>query len=191
MLVEAGEYRPDGEQFAEGSASDQTGSVANPFDIFVERLAGETPESDTRGVQVADPFTPFYLMHSVNERFEGVPTYADIRFEPTPEQNEKIKHVKLAYGIIAHPFCEMRLSDGRSSHIHQKVIEHQVAIERVYEGRNRVVLTDEERELLIKIAKTAGIPCDPERSEYFFDEIPRMTFEEEGFIQPNVVDADQ
>ena len=85
--------------------------------LWWSRLAGEPPDSEERGLQVADPFTPFYLMHSVNERFEGVPTYTDIQFEPTAEQNETIKHVKLAYGIIAYPFCEMQLSDRRPSHI--------------------------------------------------------------------------
>jgi hypothetical protein len=55
----------------------------------------------------------------------------------------------------------------------------------------KVVLTDQEREILVKIAQAAGIPCDPEKSEYFYDEVPRMTLQSEGLTQPNVVDADQ
>jgi hypothetical protein len=122
-------------------------------------------------------------MHSVNQRFEGFYTNQDLGFEPTEEQNQFVKHVKLAYGIIAHPFIE--------EWIYRQNIEHIVAMERVCEGRNRVVLTDEERGVLARIAQAAGIPCDPERTEYFYDEIPCMTLEEEGFIQPKVVDADQ
>src|SRR5690242_11438767 len=101
--MERGEYRPHVNEaaFHDGlpqAGSDQTGSAATPFNAFVESLTptGEPPESEERGVQVADPFTPFYQMHSVNERFERVPTYTDIQFEPTAEQNEMIKNVKLA-----------------------------------------------------------------------------------------------
>ena len=177
MFVEGG-YRPDGEQFVENSG-------VNPFDALVERLAptGERSQNEERSLQLVHPHTPFYLMHSVNQRFDGVNTYEDLGFEPTEEQNQFVKHVKLAYGIIAHPFV--------GEWIYQQNIEHIVALDRVYEGNNRVVLTDEEREILVKIAKAAGIPCDPERSEYFYDEIPRMTLQGEGFVTPKVVDADQ
>src|SRR5437667_9746016 len=134
-----GEYRPGGEQFAEGSG-------VNPFDAFVgnQPQQGEG-ESQEHGLQLAHPHTPFYLMHSVNQRFEGFYTYEDLGFQPTEEQNEMIKHVKLAYGIIAHPFIE--------EWIYRQNIEHIVAMERVYEGNNRVVLTDEERGILARIAK--------------------------------------
>jgi hypothetical protein len=176
--MERGEYRPGGEQFAQGSG-------VSPFDALVERLTstGESSQCEERGLQLVHPHTPFYLMHSVNQGFDGVYTYEDLGFEPTEGQNQFVKHVKLAYGIIAHPFVE--------EWIYQQNIEHIVALDRVYEGNNKVVLTDEEREILVKIAKAAGIPCDPERSEYFYDEIPRMILQGEGFVTPKVVDADQ
>lgn len=195
-MVERGIYYQPIDAGLPGAGSEQLGSVANPFDAFVERLAptGEPPQREERGLQLADPFIPFFLMHSVNERFEGVPIYVDIGFKPTEEQNQMIKNVKLAYGIIVHPFCEMKLSSGKTSHVHQKEIQHVVAIERAYEGRNRVVLTDEERELLIKIATAAGIPIDPKRNEYFFDEIPegKTLFDWSGeYYLPPIVDAAQ
>src|SRR6266571_4296619 len=182
MFVE-GDYRPGGEQFAGESG-------VSPFVAFVENLAptGETPQCEERGLQLADPFTPFSLMHKVKLRSLGF-RVDDLGFEPTEEQAQMIEHVKLAYGIIAYPFCEIKTLTGEPSPIYQKEIEHQIALDRVYEGNIKVVLTDGEREILVKIAKAAGIPCDPERSEYFYDEIPRMTLEEEGFIQPKVVDA--
>lgn len=184
--------RPGGEQFAEGRGSDQPGSAVSPFDTFVERLAltGETPPSEERGLQLIHPATPFFLMDDFNFHYE-YHHWNDIGFQPTEEQDQFIKHVKLAYGIIAYPYCETETSSREPSPVYQKEIEHRVAIERVYEGRNRVLLTDAEREILVKIANAAGVPCDPARNEYFFDEIPCMTLEGEGFIQPQVVDADQ
>src|SRR5205814_9673647 len=141
-----------------------TGSAATPVDAVVESLAptGERTQSEEeRSVQLIHPHTPFYLMHSVNQRFEGVYTSEDVGFEPTEEQNQFVQHVKLAYGIIAHPFIE--------ESIYRHNIEHVVAMDRVHEGHMKVVLTDEEREILVKIAQAAGIPCEPEKSEYFYD----------------------
>lgn len=168
------EFRPDGEQFAEGSTQAQSG--VSPFAAFVERLAGETPDSEARGVQVADPTIPFFFMDRINKRFEGLGNDVDdeldgLTFKPTEEQNQLIKHVKLAYGIIAHPFCETKTSSGEPSPVYQIAIEEEIAADREYEGHNSVVLTDQERALLIKIANATGIPIDPERSEYFYDEI--------------------
>ena len=189
-MIEAG-YRPDGEQFAESNGTGQPGSVVTPFDAFVESLApiGEGTQSEERGLQLVNPFVPFALMDEFNFHYE-YHHWNDIGFQPTEEQDQFVTHVKLAYGIIAHPFC-IPIIYGKPSHIDQREIEHRVAIVRVHEGRNRVVLTDAEREILVKIAKAAGIAIDPKRSEYFFDEIPRMTLAGEGFIQPQVVDADQ
>src|SRR6202030_4367914 len=124
-------YRPSQEAFQKfdaglpGAGNDQPGSVANPFDAFVESLAptGATPQSEERWLQGADPFSPFSLMNKVNLCFEGFPIYGDIGFDPTSEQNEMIKQVKLAYGIIAYPFCETKTSSGEPSPIYQLEIE--------------------------------------------------------------------
>jgi hypothetical protein len=173
-----------------GERSGEAGSAAKSFTAFIDKLApsGERTQREERGLQLADPFTPFSLMHKVKERSLGF-RVDDLGFEPTEEQAQMIEHVKLAYGIIAYPFCETKTLAGEPSPIYQKTIEYEVALDRVYEGNIKVVLTDEEREILVKIANSAGVPCDPERNEYFYDEILRMTLEEEGFIRPNVVDA--
>lgn len=191
-MIEGG-YRPPQEAFQKFDAglpeagNNQTENALSPFDTFVESIATarERTHSEERGVQLAHPADPFFLLHKVNQRFEGFPVFEDFRFEPTPEQNEMIKQVKLAYGIIAHPFIE--------EWHYRNEIEHQVAIERAYEGRNRVVLSNMERGILVKIAKAAGIPCHSERSEYFFHEIPEgNTLIERGggYQAPPVVDAD-
>jgi len=178
----------------ERSGSGEAGSAAHPFTAFVDRLAptGERTQREERGLQSADPFTPFALMENFNWNYERG-NWNAIGFEPTEEQNQFVKNVKLAYGIIAHPFSEIKTSSGEPSPIYQWEIEHQVAIVRAYEGRNRVVLTDEERGTLVKIAKTAGIPCDPERNEYFFNEIPegQTSLEVYGrYHPPTSVDAE-
>ena len=183
------------QQFGERSGSGKAGSAAHPFTAFVERLAptGERTQREERGLQLADPFTPFALMENFNWNYERGDWNA-IGFKPTEEQNQMVNNVKLAYGIVAHPFCEIKTSSGETSPINQLQIEHYVAIERAYEGRNRVVLTDEERETLVKIAKAAGIPCDPERNEYFFNEIPEGKTSLDrygGYHPPNVVDAEK
>jgi hypothetical protein len=175
VVVEAG-FTPNGEQFAEGSQQDQSG--ISPFDALVERLAstGEETQSEERGVQFADPFIPFAFMDRLNKRFEGIRVndkYDDFPFVPTEEQNQTILHVKLAYGIIAHPFCEVREVSGETTPVYQMAIEEAIAMDRDYEGNSSVVLTGQERGLLVKIAKATGIPCDPERSEYFYDEMPQ------------------
>ncbi len=183
MLVEAGGYRPQVKEAAYDAgqpqaANDQTGSVTNPFDTFVERLAPtrEETQREERGVQFADPFIPFAFMDRLNKRFEGIRVndkYDDFPFVPTEEQNQMILHVKLAYGIIAHPFSEIQLGSGETSPVYQIAIEEEIAMDRDYEGHTSVLLTDQERALLVKIAKATGIPCDPERNEYFYDEIQR------------------
>src|SRR6266566_4040421 len=131
MLVEAGGagFTPNGEQFAGGSVPDQSG--VNPFDAFVERLAGGTPENEERGVQVADPTIPFFFMDRINKRFDGIGNDVEdeldgLTFVPTEEQNQMILHVKLAYGIIAHPYCEVRLGSGETSPVYQIAIEEEV-----------------------------------------------------------------
>ncbi len=167
-----------------GERRGQQGNASNPFTAFINRLApiGEQTQSEKRGLQLAHPFDPFFLMHKFNLRYDGFQV-EEVKFVPTEEQNQMIKHVKLAYGIISHPIIQ--------EWQYRNEIENQVAMDRVYEGNNRVVLTDPEREIFIKIAKAVGIPCDPERKEYFYDEIPRQNLDEEGFIKPKVVDADK
>ncbi|MGZ6278105.1 MAG: hypothetical protein ACXWPP_05505 [Ktedonobacteraceae bacterium] len=179
-----------GRSNGESRGGDQPGKVGNPFHAFINRLvpSGERTQREESGLQLAHPFDPFYLMHKVKLRSEGFQV-DDVGFEPTEEQAQMIEHVKLAYGIIAHPFCEIETSSGKPSHIYQKQIEYEIALSRVYEGKIKVVLTQEERAILVRIARAAGILCDPEREEYFYDEIPHMILEEEGFIKPKVVDS--
>jgi len=185
-MIEAGD-RPNGEQFVQPSG-------ANPFDAFVERLAptGETPQSEERGLQLVHPFYPFNLMRKFNSAYERK-QWNELGFHPTEEQNIMVRNVKIAYGIIAEPFCG-ETAGGEPSRIYQDIIVHEIGIDQMYYGNNRVVLTDEERERLVKIAKAAGIPCDPERSEYFYGEIPTAYWLDKHKryrTPPTVVDADQ
>jgi hypothetical protein len=152
---------------------------------------GNEHRKKREALQRVHPFEPFSLMHGVKLRSLGF-RVDDLGFEPSEEQEQMIEHVKLAYGIIAYPFCEEKMLDGRTSPLYQKEIEHQIALDRVYNGNIKVVLTDPEREILVKIAQAARIPCDPEKKEYFYDEIPHMTLPfEEKYGTPNVVDADK
>jgi hypothetical protein len=117
----SGVGRP-GRGSGERRGSGEAGSAINAFNAFVGRLTptGERRQHQETGLQLAHPFEPFHLMHSVNLWFEGYRLGEDVGFEPTEEQSRMLKHVKLAYGIIAHPFCETKTSSGEPSHIYQR-----------------------------------------------------------------------
>ena len=186
------EQRPGGEQFAEGSGQEQSG--VNPFDFLVgnepHQGAGENQE---QGIQLTHPIYPFDLMRKFNSAYERK-QWHELGFRPTEEQNTMVRNVKIAYGIIAEPFCEETTPSGEPSRIYQDIIVHEIGIDQMQHGTNRVVLTDEEREILVKIAKVAGIPCDPEKKEYFYDEIPHAYWLDKRkryVTPPKVVDAEQ
>src|SRR5437588_3387978 len=125
-----------------------------PFDAFVERLASprERTQSEERGLQKAHPFDPFDLMRKFNNTYERK-QWDELGFHPTEEQNTMVRNVKVAYGIIAEPFCGETGADGEPSRIYQDAIVHEIGIDQMHHGNNRVVLTDEERDILVKIAK--------------------------------------
>ena len=101
-----------------------------------------------------------------------------------------VRNVRFAYGIIAEPFCAEPTAGGEPSRIHQDTIVHEIGIDQQVNGNNRVVLSDEERDILVKIAHAVGIPCDPERTVYFYDEIPHATWLDKRRVPtPTVVDA--
>jgi len=114
----------------------------------------------------------------------------DIGFQPTEEQNTKVRKVRFAYGIIAEPYCAEKTASGESSRIHQDTIVHEIGIDQQEHGNNSVVLTDEERKILVKVAQSEGIPCDPDRTVYFHDEIPHANWLDKRRVPtPTVVDA--
>lgn len=187
MLVEAG-FTPDGEQFAESSG-------LNPFDTLVgnQPHQGEGNNQE-QGLQLAHPFDPFNQMRKFNSAY-GRKQWNELGFHPTEEQNTTVHNVKIAYGIIAEPFCGGEITaSGEPSRVYQDIIVHEIGIDQMNNGNNRVVLTDEERDILVKIAKSAGIPCNPEKKEYFYDEMPSAYWLDKHKryrTPPNVVDADQ
>ena len=179
------------QQFGERSGSGEAGSAAHAFTGFVERLAptGERTQHRETGLQRVHPFDPYNLMRKFNSSYERK-QWNELGFQPTDEQNTMVRHVRFAYGIIAEPFCAETTASGEVSRIHQDTIVHEIGIDQRVNGTNRVVLSDEERDILVKIAKAVGIPCDPERTVYFYDEIPRATWLDKGRVPtPTVVDA--
>jgi hypothetical protein len=171
--------------------AERSGSDQEAFTAFVERLApsGERTQHKETGLQRIHPFDPFNLMRKFNSSYERK-QWNELGFHPTDEQNTMVRNIKFAYGIVAEPFCAETTASGEPSRIHQDTIVHEVGFDLQVNGNNRVVLTDEERDILVKIAQKAGIPCDPEKKEYFYDEIPRATWLDKRRVStPNVVDA--
>jgi hypothetical protein len=187
-MVERGRFY---QQFEERSGSGEAGSAAKAFTAFVERLApaGERTQRQETGLKRVHPFDPYNLMRKFNSSYERK-QWSELGFEPTEEQNTMVRNVKFAYGIIAEPFCAEITVSGEVSRIHQDTIVHEIGTDQRVNGNNRVVLTDEERDILVKIAQAAGVPCDPERNEYLYDEIPRAIWLDKRRIPtPTVVDA--
>ena len=181
------------QQFGETSGRGEAGSAAHAFTAFVERLAstGERTHHQETGLQRVHPFDPYNLMRKFNSSYERK-QWNELGFQPTDEQNTMVRNVKFAYGIIAEPFCAETTASGEPSRIHQDTIVHEIGIDQQVNGNNRVVLSNEEQDILVKIAKTVGIPCDPERKVYFYDEISRATWLDKRRVPtPNVVDADK
>src|SRR6266566_2101801 len=117
--------RPVLKPYGEPSGSGQQGSADNPFQTFLDRLAptGEQTRREERGLQVAVPTIPFFFMDRINKQFEGFISTIEnetdgLTFKPTEEQNQMIKHVKLAYGIIVHPYSEIMVY-GEPSPVYQ------------------------------------------------------------------------
>ena len=179
------------QQFGETSGSGEAGSAAHAFTGFVERLAptGERIQHQETGLQRVHPFDPYNLMRQFNSSYERK-QWNELGFQPTDEQNTMVSNVKFAYGIIAEPFCAETTAIGEPSRIHQDTIVHEIGIDQQVNGNNRVVLNDEERDILVKVAQAVGIPCDPERKVYFYDEIPQATWLDKRRVpMPIVVDA--
>jgi hypothetical protein len=179
------------QQFGEKSGSAERGSAAHAFRAFKESLApaGErTPHQET-GLQRIHPFDPYNLMRKFTSSYERK-QWNELGFQPTDEQNTLVRNVKFAYGIIAEPFCAETTARGEPSRIHQDTIVHEIGIDQQVNGNNRVVLSDEERDILVNIAHAVGIPCDPEKTVYFYDELPRATWLDKRQVPPpTVVDA--
>jgi hypothetical protein len=153
------------QQFGERSGSGEAGSAARAFTAFVEKLApagGRTQHQET-GVQRIHPFDPYNLMRKFNSSYERK-QWIEIGFQPTEEQNTMVRNVRIAYGIIAQPYCGETTAAGEPSRIHQDTIVHEIGFDQRVNGNNKVVLSDEEQDILIKIAKAVGIPCNPERN---------------------------
>ena len=181
--------QPIGEQSGSGEAE----NAAKAFNTFVERLAptGERTRHQETSLQRVHPFDPYNLMRKFNSSYERK-QWSELGFQPTDEQNTMVRNVKFAYGIITEPFCAETTASGEPSRIHQDTIVHEIGIDQQVNGNNRVVLNDEERDILVKIAQTVGIPCDPERMVYFYDEIPHATWLDKRLVPtPNVVDAEK
>jgi hypothetical protein len=175
-----------------GEQRSEAGSAAHTFIAFVEKLAptGERTQRQETGVQRVHPFDPYNLMRQFNSNFEHR-QWGELGFQPTEEQNTMVRNVRFAYGILAEPFCAEPTASGEPSRIHQDTIVHEIGTDQRVNGNNRVVLSDEERDILVRIAHEAGIPCDPERNVYFYNEIPPATWLDRNrkIPTPNVVDA--
>lgn len=179
------------QQFGEKSGSGEAGSAAHAFTAFVEglTLTGERTQHQETGVQRLHPFDPYNLMRKFTSSYERK-QWNEIGFQPTAEQHTMVCNVKFAYGIIAEPFCAETTASGEPSRAHQDTIVHEIGIDQQFNGNNKVVLSDEERDILVKIAQAAGIPCDPERKVYFYDELPHATWLDKRRVPtPTVVDA--
>jgi hypothetical protein len=179
------------QQFGERSGKGEAGSAAHAFTAFVERLApaGERTQHRETGLQRIHPFDPYNLMRKFTSSYERK-QWNELGFQPTDEQYTMVRNVKFAYGIIAEPFCAETTASGEPSRIHQDTIVHEIGIDQQMNGTNRVVLSDEERDILVNIAHAVGIPCDPEKTVYFYDELPRATWLDKRRVPPpTVVDA--
>jgi hypothetical protein len=177
-----------------GEQSGEARSAANAFGAFVERLAPseERTQRQVTGFQRIHPFDPYNLMRKLNDSYERK-QWNQLGFQPTDEQNTTVRHVRFAYGIIAEPFCAEPTASGEPSRIHQDTIVHEIGTDQRVNGNNRVVLSDEERDILVRIAQAVGIPCDPERKVYFYNAIPPATWLDRNrkIPTPNVVDAEK
>jgi hypothetical protein len=182
------------QQFGEKSGSGEAGNAAKAFNAFVERLAptGERTRHQETDLQRVHPFDPYNLMRKFNSSYERK-QWNELGFQPTEQQNTMVRHVRFAYGIIAEPFCTEPTASGEPSRIHQDTIVHEIGTDQRVNGNNRVVLSDEERDILVRIAQAVGIPSDPERKVYFYDELPPATWLDRNrkIPTPNVIDAEK
>jgi hypothetical protein len=181
----------------EKSGSGEAGNAAHSFNAFVDRLAptGERAQQHQEtGLQRVHPFDPYNLMRKFNDSYERK-QWNELGFQPTDEQNTLVRNVRFAYGIIAEPFCAETTASGEQSRTYyQDTIVHEIGFDQRANGNNKVILNDEERGILVKIAKAVGIPCDPERKVYFYNEIPPATWldrKKRIFPTPNVVDTEK
>lgn len=181
------EQQPGEEQFAVGGG-------VNPFDALVGNQSYvDEGNNQEQSLQLAHPFDPFNQMRKFTSAYERK-QWNELGFHPTEEQKTMVRHVKIAYGIIAEPFCEERTGSGELSRVYQDIIVNEIGIDQMITGNRKVVLTDEERDILVNIAKSAGIPCNPEKKEYRYDEIPSAYWLDKHKsyrTSPSVVDADQ
>src|SRR5436190_17518010 len=137
-----------------GERSGEAGSAASGFTVFMERLAPSKerrPHQET-ALQRIHAFDPYNLMRKFNSSYERK-QWNEIGFQPTEEQNTRVRNVRFAYGIIAEPYCGETTAAGEPSRIHQDTIVHEIGFDQRVNGNNKVVLSDEEQDILIKIAK--------------------------------------
>lgn len=98
-------------------------------------------------------------------------------YETTHQQQDMIYKVKLAYGVIAHKFLTgEKNSFGESIDLKQKLIELKIEADRQKFGNDHVTLNAQERDMLVRFARLAGIPFDRTKTEYSYDAIPRNEY---------------
>lgn len=140
-----------------------------------EEGRSQQTEQEQRGMQRVHPYEPYHLMDTVNLHELGFSTAVtgELGFQPTAEQAQMVEHVKLAYGVLARPYVLEKREDGTVSRRYQEHIDYQINLDRMHNGNESMVLTEQEQSILVRVARTAGIPVNPEQREYSYADIPR------------------
>ena len=148
MIFIEGENRPGGEQFAEGSAQEQSG--VNPFNALAEQARLNLPD-------IGQYYDMWFNMHS---ELEG-----DI----PEEQHQSMKNISLGLGFLFYQQWGEMGNTGRAK---------QIAFQKRLQRRNidQFTLPYEDAKLLQRAASLVNVEYDPGEPEDTPENVAKRTF---------------
>jgi hypothetical protein len=153
--MERGEQRPNGEQFAEASAPEQSG--VNPFDALVEQTRLNVPDID----EYSDMWKGLDALAISSPRANDIA--AEERIPVTPELRHMIGQISTGIDFVLFE----AVSPTKRGQILRELAELQQT-----EGIHELILTYEEGVILQKAAAAVNVAYDPGTPE----EVEKRTF---------------